>query len=141
MKLVSVLSSLVVGGLVIAPLPAAAQTVAAYKPAGQWALDYGDDYCRLARNFSNGNDQLAVAVERIEPGPSGRLIVISNGIHPYRTAKKALNPCSWHRRRAILPYLWGNLTPDGEGDIAAQWHRHTASWLGLITTLSLDYRW
>ena len=93
MNLGKLASYLAVAGMAAAPLPVAAQdTTAAYKPTGQWALDYGDDYCRLARNFSDGKDDLALALERIEPGPFARLIVISNGIHPFRSADEI----GWH---------------------------------------------
>ncbi|WEK45557.1 MAG: hypothetical protein P0Y56_10990 [Candidatus Andeanibacterium colombiense] len=55
-----------------------------YKPAGPWAAEYGDDYCRLARNFSDGTDTLSLAMERIQPGAAVRTILIGNGIKMYR---------------------------------------------------------
>ena len=80
-------------GLLAAPVSAAAQDkVDLYKPSGPWAVDYGDDYCRLARTFSDGTDELALAIERIEPGPMARLILVSNGIKPFRTAQEI----GWH---------------------------------------------
>jgi hypothetical protein len=80
-------------GLLAAPLPAAAQDGAKpFKPTGQWALDYGDDYCRLARSFSDGKNDLALAVERIAPGPSARLILVSDAIKPFRSADEI----GWH---------------------------------------------
>jgi hypothetical protein len=27
-----------------------------FEPSGPWAADYGEDYCRLARNFSDGTN-------------------------------------------------------------------------------------
>lgn len=68
--------------------PASAQEAAVYRPAGQWALDYGEDYCRLSRNFSNGNSELSLAFERIEPGPFMRMIVITDGIRTFRRAEE-----------------------------------------------------
>ena len=48
-------SCVAVSGLFAAPLPAAAQNATdVFKPAGQWALDYGENYCRLSRTFSDG---------------------------------------------------------------------------------------
>ena len=80
-------------GMLAAPQPAAAQAGATvFKPTGQWALDYGDDYCRLARTFSDGKNDLALAVERIEPGPMARLILISDAIKPFRSAEEI----GWH---------------------------------------------
>ena len=66
--------------------PAAAQEARVYKPAGQWALDYGDDYCRLMRTFSDGENELSLAFERIEPGPMMRLVLVGDGIRPFRSA-------------------------------------------------------
>lgn len=85
--------SVAVASLLAAPLPAAAQEGAKpFKPTGQWALDYGEDYCRLARTFSDGQNQLALAVERIEPGPSARMILVTDAIRPFRSAKEI----GWH---------------------------------------------
>jgi hypothetical protein len=73
--------------------PASAQDKArVFKPAGQWAVDYGDDYCRLARNFSDGTDTLALAIERIQPGGMARMVLISNAIKPFRSAEEI----GWH---------------------------------------------
>ena len=93
MKFARFASCAAMAGLLTAPLPAAAQAgAAAFKPTGQWALDYGDDYCRLARTFSDGKDELALAIERIEPSPSARLILVSNAIKPFRSAHEI----GWH---------------------------------------------
>jgi hypothetical protein len=93
MKLGTFATCVAIAGLVAMPQPAAAQTSGAvFKPTGQWALDYGEDYCRLARTFSDGKNDLALAVERIEPGPASRLIVISDAIKPFRSAEEI----GWH---------------------------------------------
>lgn len=68
--------------------PAAAQEARVYKPTAQWALDYGDDYCRLMRTFSDGKNELSLAFERIEPGPLMRLIMVGDGIRPFRSAEE-----------------------------------------------------
>jgi hypothetical protein len=86
-------ATVAIAGLLVAPQPAAAQASATvFNPTGQWALDYGDDYCRLARTFSDGKNDLALAVERIEPGPMARLILISDAIKPFRSADEI----GWH---------------------------------------------
>jgi len=66
--------------------PAVAQEPRVYQPTAQWALDYGDDYCRLLRTFSDGKNELSLAFERIEPGPLMRLIMVGDGIRPFRSA-------------------------------------------------------
>ena len=85
MAIRKVLAAVATVGL-LAPPAAQAQDKAAYRLAGQWAVDFGDDYCRLAGNFSNGNDELALAMERIQPGPMLRLMLASDGIKPFRGA-------------------------------------------------------
>jgi hypothetical protein len=93
MKLSTFVSIASLAGLAAAPVPAAAQVQpAAFKPSGAWSLDYGEDYCRLARNFSSGADAVSVAFERIEPGPLMRLILVSSAIKPYRSAQEL----GWH---------------------------------------------
>ena len=93
MQFTKLLSCAAFAGLVAAPIPAAAQAApAVFEPTGKWSLDYGEDYCRLARTFSDGKDDLALAIERIEPGPMARLILVSNGIKPFRTAQEI----GWH---------------------------------------------
>ena len=82
-----------VAGLAAASAPAADQPAAkVFKPVGQWSVDYGDDYCRLAHNFSDGSETLALAVERIQPGPMARMVLMSNAIKPFRSAEEI----GWH---------------------------------------------
>jgi len=93
MKIGTIPSLVATAVLVAAPAQAAAQDNARhFKPTGKWSLDYGDDYCRLARTFSDGKDDLALAIERIEPGQLMRMILISNGIKMYRSADEI----GWH---------------------------------------------
>jgi hypothetical protein len=89
-KLVPALAA--AAGLLIAAPSAAQDKALVFKPAGQWAVDYGDDYCRLARNFSDGTDTLALAIERIQPGPMARMVLVSNAINPFRSADEI----GWH---------------------------------------------
>jgi hypothetical protein len=93
MKFGLLASCLAVTGLFAAPLPAAAQNaVDLYKPAGPWAMDYGDDYCRLSRNFSDGTNTMAVAFERIQPAADMRLILVGPDLKTYRSAEEI----GWH---------------------------------------------
>jgi hypothetical protein len=79
--------------LLAAHAPAAAQNaVDLYKPSGPWAVDYGDDYCRLARNFSDGTNALSVAFERIQPAAEMRLILVGPDLKTYRSAEEI----GWH---------------------------------------------
>ena len=49
----AVITSLVAAAIA-APALAQDSAPAPYTPASAWSLDYGDDYCRLARSFSDG---------------------------------------------------------------------------------------
>ena len=55
-----------------------------FRPDGPWALDFGDDYCRLGRNFSDGEQTLSFALERRAPGAFAKGIVIGDSLRPYR---------------------------------------------------------
>lgn len=78
--------------LALAPVaPASAQDAAPspYTPATAWSLDYGDDYCRLARSFSNSvGGEVALAMERIQAAPLMRLILVGPGLSVYRSAEE-----------------------------------------------------
>jgi hypothetical protein len=73
----------------VAPFaPAAAQDAKVFKGSSAWALDYGDDYCRLMRDFSNGDQTIGLFVERTQPGPFMRLIVIGDGVRLFRGSQE-----------------------------------------------------
>lgn len=80
-----VLFGCAVASLLIAPA-AQAQEAAVFRPAGGWTADYGDDYCRLIRTFSDGTDQVSLALERTQPGAPVRLILVGDGIRTFRGA-------------------------------------------------------
>lgn len=114
MKLGAIPSILAAAAFAATPNAIAAQDkTQVFQPTGQWSLDYGEDYCRLARTFSDGQDNLALALERIEPGPLMRLILVSNGIKTFRSAEQI----GWHftpkgdEREAIFAR---SQTPGGE---------------------------
>jgi hypothetical protein len=57
-----------------------------WKAAGPWAADYGEDYCDLGRVFTDGKNQLTLMLERTQPGPFFRIILIGDGVKPFRRA-------------------------------------------------------
>lgn len=57
-----------------------------FTATGDWVIDFGDDYCRLSRNFSDGSNTLSLAFERTQPGYPSRLILVGDGLRPYRGA-------------------------------------------------------
>lgn len=84
-----VLSLLAVAGLIATPAAQAQDgAVEVYRQTGAWSLDFGDDYCRLAGTFSNGQDEIGLAFERTQPGVFSRLILVGNGIRTFRRASE-----------------------------------------------------
>lgn len=82
-NLVAVVAAL---GMIAGTAHAADSTPRVFKPAGNWTADYGDDYCRLVRAFSDGTDQISFAMDRIQPGEFARVIMIGDAIKLYRSA-------------------------------------------------------
>jgi hypothetical protein len=115
MKFATYMAIAAAAGALAAPLPAAAQAQpAAFKASGPWALDYGEDYCRLARNFSNGANTLSLAFERIQPGPLMRLVVASSAVRPYRSAQELgwrFTPSGVERKSRYTVSATGEGTP------------------------------
>ena len=65
-----------------------AQEETVFRPSGNWTADYGDDYCRLIRNFTDGTREFSLALERLQPGAQVRLIVVGEGMRPFRGAEQ-----------------------------------------------------
>lgn len=63
-----------------------AQDATTFKPASGWTADYGDDYCRLIRTFSDGRNEISLALQRTQPGAPFRLILVGDGIRTFRGA-------------------------------------------------------
>jgi hypothetical protein len=74
-----------VAGLLVAPA-AQAQDGAVFRPVGGWTADFGDDYCRLVRTFSDGQDEVSLALERTQPGAFLKILLVGNGISTFRGA-------------------------------------------------------
>lgn len=71
----------------LSPLTAQARDeTSVFRPSGNWTADYGDDYCRLIRTFTDGRRELSLALERFQPGARVRLIVVGEGMRPFRGA-------------------------------------------------------
>ena len=72
--------------LLVSPVAQAQDGASVFKPTGAWTADFGDDYCRLIRTFSNGRDEVSLAFERTQPGAPVRLIFVGDGIKTFRGA-------------------------------------------------------
>ena len=84
-----------------------------FKPSGQWTADFGDDYCRLLRSFSDGSETVSLAFERIEPGTGMRLALVGNAVRPFRRAEEL--GWSWLPGGEIRPSRYiRSLTGDGQ---------------------------
>ncbi|MEO6040614.1 MAG: hypothetical protein ABIP41_01825 [Croceibacterium sp.] len=86
----TLVSILAAGGLALGPVASvqAQDGAAVFKPAGNWVADFGDDYCRLSRNFSNGPEQVSLAFERLRPGAQTGFVLVGNGIRTFRGADR-----------------------------------------------------
>lgn len=73
-------------GLLIAPAARAQDETAVFRPAGGWTADYGDDYCRLIRSFSDGKETVSLALQRVQPGTMTRLLLVGDGVTTFRGA-------------------------------------------------------
>ena len=74
--------------LTIPAAPVLAQDVETFVPDSDWALDYGEDACRLIRDFSDGNDKVTLLIERSAPGQTLRVMVYGNVLKPFRGAEQ-----------------------------------------------------
>lgn len=107
-------SLLVAASLLAAPAVLAQQPAPApYKQDGSWSVDYGDDYCRLAGNFTNGRDQIALAIERTAPGPTMRLILVGSGFKFFRSANE-IGYRFLPSGKARETMFWRSKTADGK---------------------------
>ncbi|OYW47203.1 MAG: hypothetical protein B7Z08_03875 [Sphingomonadales bacterium 32-68-7] len=75
----------VVAGLLVSTA-AQAQDANVFRPSGPWALDYGDDYCRLGRVFTDGSNEVEVGIERIRPGEQVRIWLVGDAVRTFRGA-------------------------------------------------------
>lgn len=73
-------------GLLAGPSVQAQDGVAAFRPTGGWTADFGDDYCRLVRTFSDGKDEVSLALQRTQPGSFVQLLFVGDGIKTFRGA-------------------------------------------------------
>lgn len=76
-----------VAGLLAAPVAQAQDGPAVFRPVGAWTADFGDDYCRLFRTFSDGQNEVQLALERTQPGAFLRLLFAGDGVNPFRNAE------------------------------------------------------
>lgn len=72
--------------MVVAPAAQAQDETVVFRASGAWTADYGDDYCRLIRTFTDGQREFSLALERLQPGPQVRLIAVGEGLRPFRGA-------------------------------------------------------
>jgi len=72
--------------LVATPVRAAEGDPLVYMPEGQWAADFGEDYCRLVRTFSDGSNRISLVLERMQPTSLVKIMLVGNGIKLYRRA-------------------------------------------------------
>lgn len=89
MKIREILAGASALSMLAAPMPLAAQDGAprAFTMDGSWTLDAGDDYCRLAANFTNEGDTISFGLERNRADNLARMILVTDAITTYRGAQ------------------------------------------------------
>jgi len=71
---------------VTAPPAAAQDGPQVFTRTGTWVLDAGEESCQLARVFTNGTDQVSLALERNRADNVARMVLVGNAIRTYRAA-------------------------------------------------------
>lgn len=75
----------------VAPLQAQAQSQEGprvFTRTGQWQLEAADEECRIARVFTNGDQQIALALERNRADAMVRLVLVTDALSFFRTAEQ-----------------------------------------------------
>ncbi len=70
----------------LAATPVQAQDIRTYSPDSTWVVDYGEDYCRLIRDFSDGEDTVSLLLERTHPSNTLRIVVVGDSLRVFRGA-------------------------------------------------------
>ena len=83
-----VFSWIAAAAMVAAPAAQAQDDAAVFRPSGPWTADYGEDYCRLIRTFSDGQREMSLALERLQPNAFVRLIFVGEGLRLFRNAEQ-----------------------------------------------------
>lgn len=88
--------------LATSAMPVAAQEEGPrlFTRTGQWQLEEADEECRIARVFTNGDQQIALALERNRADPLVRVVLVTNALSFYRTAEElgyTFQPSGEHR--------------------------------------------
>jgi hypothetical protein len=76
--------------LVTSTAPVLAQDDAprVFTRTGQWQLEAAEEECRIARVYTNGDQQIALALERNSASAAARLVLVSNALTTYRTTEE-----------------------------------------------------
>ncbi|HSG53969.1 MAG TPA: hypothetical protein VLA45_00840 [Paracoccaceae bacterium] len=94
--------------------PATAQDAPrVFTRSGSWALDAGEESCQLARVFTNGEDQVSLALERIKAENQVRMIVVGNAVRTFRQADEVGYRFMPANDQRSARYISAE-TPDGE---------------------------
>lgn len=84
-------SSVALLSIVASAVPAAAQDSKLHRftPSSPWAMEYADSSCKLIRSFSDGKEEITLALERTEPGYIVAMGLTGSPLKSFRSAKQA----------------------------------------------------
>lgn len=60
-----------------------------FEPSSPWAMEYAESSCKLVRNFSDGKEEITLALERTEPGYNLAAGLAGSPLKTWRNAKEA----------------------------------------------------
>lgn len=110
----ALLAAAITLGLTAPPAFAQEAEMQVFTRSGSWSLDAGEDSCRLARNFSNGDAQIALALERNRADNVARLVLVGDAIRPFRNADRIGYRFAPEEHERAAMYLRAE-TSEGEG--------------------------
>lgn len=79
-----------VGALAAAPVTVAAKEPLRLAPSSKWHVNYADDSCRLARTFGTGKQQVVLALDRFQPGPTVYMTLMGTPVGVNGNARKVV---------------------------------------------------
>ncbi len=79
------------------------------KPSTKWLLNYADDSCRLARKFGEGEQQVTLFFDQLEPGDEFQVILSGKPLEPGQS--------NYSRMETSLRFGPSETTSDGEATV------------------------
>ena len=93
--------------------PSSAQTSGSLEPSSNWHLDYGENRCRLARQFGEGSEKHAIMMEMDEPSTYISLILSGPSFGRLETSRPIVLRFGNLDKIELSAYSFGEMEPFG----------------------------